>query len=205
MDLTKMFELQRQHDAALIEKNGLTGDLLSRKVLALQVAVGKVAELAGVGQWHTTKEARTAGAIIKISLILADAAYCKKCGDAWDIEVERCPTCDHGEFIPIKYTNPLLEAYTEALSLILSIGMTIGYECVELNARYPITFRTAEEILLHLFHDAFHLDKEQQMGIFEYEYFIVGYFELGVELGFTEEQIETAYLESIERQRAAIG
>ncbi|PWK03951.1 dUTP diphosphatase [Tumebacillus permanentifrigoris] len=193
MNLTTMFEATRQHDAALIEKNNLTGDLLSRKVLALQVALGRVADLAGIGGWSTTAKPST-----DVKLL------CHICSGKGTIiglnwEEATCEDCVAGV---IGHTNPLLEAYTKALGIVISIGVSIDHE---IYSYFHIDCGTIEEQILETMRRATEVYRDGEEASLSYEELFEHITYLGEVLGFTEEQIETAYLESIERQRAAIG
>ena len=61
MNLEKLFEMQRKLDERIIEEKGLYGqDLLDKKILALQVELGELAnEWRGFKYWSKNQEPRT--------------------------------------------------------------------------------------------------------------------------------------------------
>lgn len=60
MNLTKLFEMQRELDERIIEQHGLQGeDLLPKKILALQVELGELAqEWRGFKFWSKDQQPR---------------------------------------------------------------------------------------------------------------------------------------------------
>lgn len=95
MNLTKLFEMQRELDERIVKEKGLEGkDLLPQKILALQVELGECAnEWRGFKFWSKDQEPRT-------KKVLEDYL------DGYRLE-----------------TNPLLEEYIDCLHFILSIGL----------------------------------------------------------------------------------
>lgn len=101
MNLTKLFEMQRELDERIIEQHGLQGeDLLPKKILALQVELGELAqEWRGFKFWSKDQQPRYE----KKSIAFADPGG------------------------PFEYTTyPLLEEYIDCLHFILSIWIDIS-------------------------------------------------------------------------------
>lgn len=104
MNLTKLFEMQRELDERIVKEKGLEGkDLLPQKILALQVELGECAnEWRGFKFWSKDQRPRTNEPFHTVTLY-------------------------KGESIPdIGYENPLLEEYIDCLHFILSIGISLG-------------------------------------------------------------------------------
>src|SRR5690554_5668076 len=119
MRLKKLFDIQRKLDERIVEKHGLQGeDLLDKKILALQVELGELANEWRVFKfWSDDQEPRT-------------TSKCRKClgegkgyffGRRWTGNKETCITCG-GTGIN-ENENPLLEEYVDCLHFILSIGL----------------------------------------------------------------------------------
>lgn len=194
MNLTKLFEMQRELDERIAKEKGLEGkDLLPQKILALQVELGECAnEWRGFKFWSKDQRPRT-----RIVCMV-----CHGIGEIYQsidgIQVT-CPHCDgDGRENP---SNPLLEEYIDCLHFILSIGLEIGYE-VE-DARYlhkhnvqvyknwdGITeqFGNTFSAISDLFQDLSNVEEE------DYEELFLYFLALGEMLGFTWDQIEAAYM-----------
>src|SRR5690625_1744280 len=101
MNLEKLFKIQAELDKRIIEKHGLQNeDLLDKKILALQVELGELAQnWRGFKFWSGRQEPVTN------DLRVADYK-------------------ESGEAILETY-NPLLEEYVDCLHFILSIGLEI--------------------------------------------------------------------------------
>ena len=103
MDLTKLLEIQNNLDERIIDKKGLqTADLLSKKILALQVEVGELAnEWRGFKFWSEDQEPR--------------------------FKRESLAFPNPGE--PYLYaTYPLLEEYVDCVHFFLSIANEKGWQ-----------------------------------------------------------------------------
>ncbi|WP_096435932.1 dUTP diphosphatase [Alteribacter populi] len=96
MNLKKLFKMQKELDQDIVKRKGLEGqDLLPKKILALQVELGELAnEWRGFKFWSENQKPRT-----KVGLTSFHAAR-------------------EG-----KTRNPLLEEYVDCLHFILSIGI----------------------------------------------------------------------------------
>ena len=215
MNLQPLFETQAKLDKRIVEKKGLQGqDLLDKKILALQVELGELAnEHRGFKFWSEDQEPRTYG--------FDDDKDCEYCngtgtvrGHPSDIGYS-CPDCEGSGFM---HYNPLLEEYVDCLHFILSIGNDLGITheniCVEddltginatetfnilfshvsglhtlLDVNLPAT--VTDEDIKDVYHDIF----ECFIGLGE------------ADLGFTWEEIEQAYFEKnkINHERQANG
>lgn len=170
MNLTKLFEMQRELDNRIISEKGLEGkDLLPQKILALQVELGECAnEWRGFKFWSENQESRT----VKYR--------------------EKLMTYPDGEqYIGHEKYNPLLEEYIDCLHFLLSIGLetdidTQDFGFVELvRDTTNETFLAVFEKINEFWYDSDDWNYEQTMNIFA---------GLGKMLGFTWEQIESEYM-----------
>ena len=191
MNLTKLFEMQRELDERIVKEKGLEGqDLLPQKILALQVKLGECAqEWRGFKFWSQDQESRT-----------KSTRPCRRCNGhgfvskAWvndtthGITSERCTACkgNGGEIY-----NPLLEEYIDCLHFILSIGLDIETDVYEFGFVAVVrgttndTFLGVFEKINEFWYDPDDWNYEQLTNIFA---------GLGEMLGFTWEQIEEAYM-----------
>lgn len=115
MKVKDLFDVQRKLDERIVREKGLEGqDLLPRRILALQVELGELAnEWRGFKFWSDDREPRT-------KAYPKDTCTCKDCDSYW---------CDklHESTAEAKgiYVNPLLEEYVDCLHFILSVGLEI--------------------------------------------------------------------------------
>ena len=119
MNLQPLFETQAKLDKRIVEKKGLQGqDLLDKKILALQVELGELAnEWRGFKFWSENQKPNTE--VIE---------GCKVCyGQSYEAE-EHCDECGGGGAIK---KHPLLEEYVDCLHFILSIGNELGESDVD--------------------------------------------------------------------------
>src|SRR5690625_3584703 len=116
MNLEKLFEIQAELDKRIVEKHGLQNeDLLDKKILALQVELGELAnEWRGFKFWSEDQEPN-------ICDLPKGTCTCRDC------EMYYCDKV-HESTVEAKnlYVNPLLEEYVDCLHFILSIGLEIG-------------------------------------------------------------------------------
>ncbi|OXM83986.1 dUTP diphosphatase [Paenibacillus rigui] len=179
MNLSKLFEMQRELDEKIIKEKGLQDmDRLPYLILALQVELGECAnEWRGFKYWSNEREPRTS---------VADTKYKPITGDPLE------------GFLSHKVRNPLLEEYVDCLIFILSIGLTQGYnESIPALGRNVYKYKT-DEITSH-FSTVFRAISDFEFRPNEGDYMriwmsILG---LGEMLGFTCEQIEQAYMDLI--------
>lgn len=191
MNLNKLFELQKELDQHIIQEKGLQGeDLLDKKILALQVELGELAQnWRGFKYWSNNQEPMMKG---------YKQVKCKWCNGSGDDGTGVCPDC-RCEGDVYKEYNPLLEEYVDCLHFILSIGLELGYQNVD-----PYAMNTSKDIvtefnLLFANVSSIWLSSTTVTGIKhhtkeDYRKALSIFLALGELLGFTWEQIEQAYL-----------
>lgn len=182
MNITKLFEMQRELDERIVKEKGLEGkDLLPQKILALQVELGECAnEWRGFKFWSKNQNPRT-----------EFIQPCFECnGEDIGMECHRC----EGEGYEIK-SNPLLEEYIDCLHFILSIGISLGE-----NEARPQTIY--DRSIVNLFSETITWDWQGHYGCG-----LTVFIELGKELGFTWDQIEAAYMDknAVNHDRQSTG
>ena len=182
MNLNELFKIQEKLDDWIREGYNLQGvDLLDKKILALQVELGELAnEWRGFKFWSVDQEPRT-------------EVICRACKGEGEfisglrtLKQEACRFCD-GTGIE---SNPLLEEYVDCLHFILSIGLELRISEVEIRkiSRTDIVF-----VFNELFEIASKL-RSSNIRTSEYEWLVSEFVKLGEMLGFTWEQIAQAYL-----------
>src|SRR5690606_208860 len=172
MNLTKLFELQRKLDEHIIKEKGLDGeDLLPKKILALQVELGELAnEWRGFKYWSKNQNPRA-------------------------LIIHKDP---HGQCEPIK-KNPLLEEYVDCLHFILSIGLELKFSNLDFMPKYKL--KNITDQFNEVFEDISGLrmailgDWDEQDLFSKYRNVFMGFVGLGEMLGFTWKQIEQSYLD----------
>ncbi|WP_027416479.1 dUTP diphosphatase [Aneurinibacillus terranovensis] len=191
MNLSKLFEMQRELNAHIIKEKGLEGqDLMPNTILALQAELGELAnEWRGFKHWSNDREPRT--------FKRDSCPDCAKRGfSRYNPPKEEnywCETCA-GYLVIDK--NPLLEEYVDCLHFILSIGLQVGVstdidvtpcppnkDIRSITIRFIKLMKNADSVIEHD-------NKELAWSIYAGSF--IG---LGAELGFTWEQIEQAYFE----------
>lgn len=172
MNLTKLFETQRELDAKILLSKGLVGhDLLDEKILALQVELGELAnEWRGFKFWSEDQRPR---------------------GE--DEYLEYRPVDQGGNRWVRK--NPLLEEYVDCLHFILSIGNDFGFQIDKLN-NFVIMGKTITQSFNKLFDYVSNIDRNFDER--EYRIYLSTFIGLGEDLGFTDKQIEQAYMQKNE-------
>lgn len=148
MNLSKLFELQKELDEHIIEQHNLKGvSLLSRKILALNVEIGELANETRCFKYWSTKKPSS--------------------------------------------KNVILEEYVDCLHFILTIGLEKDFSDVDIEIKsmdYSLT-----EAFQNLYIDVNDFvvcsTKDHYITLFE------DFLSLGINLGFTEQDIEEAYLE----------
>ncbi|MBO0586136.1 dUTP diphosphatase [Sporosarcina sp. E16_8] len=211
MNLTKLFEIQKVLDAAINKKKGLDErDLLSEKILALQVELGECAnEWRGFKFWsnnqnpcrtiHTTEGATEKNAI-EFSCSDEDCGQRFNKSDArlqdlFGENNEDCPVCRNGFLYAFRTKNPLLEEYVDCLHFILSIGlerkettMTTPYDESWITKTITVTGQFSQ-----LFDEISNFSRYKTVS--DYASVLDTFIGLGEMLGFTWDQIESAYME----------
>lgn len=185
MNLIKLFNIQRLLDERIVKKHNLQGeDLLLRKILALQIELGKLAnEWRGFKFWSTDQEPNT--------FELKKSAYGKKLNELTDEDAY----------------NPLLEEYVDCLHFILSIGLELyGNEELEMFCTDIAIARPCKRVsVLEQFRDLYFRTTRILSG--DYIKLFERFLGLGEMLGFSWEQIEQAYLDKnkVNHQRQECG
>lgn len=185
MNLQKLFEMQRQLDEHIEKEHPRKPreDRLAKKVLALQVELGELAnEWRGFKYWSNNQEPRTA-----LTEIPSYAGI--------------------PFFTDAKTRNPMLEEYVDCLHFILSIGVEIEAsfkpypkcKAGDVLNQLRMLYRSINEF------DARSKRVEYRNGY--YKEMFQDFLNLGEMLGFTWEQIEEAYMQKNEEnhKRQASG
>ncbi|MBB5148196.1 dUTP diphosphatase [Ureibacillus thermosphaericus] len=193
MDLQKLFEIQAELDYHITKEHPVKEgeDRLTKKILALQVELGELAnEWRGFKFW--SKDQKPRRAVYEI---------CKYCEGRKTLgfQFESCWYCGGTGLQVVK--RPLLEEYVDCLHFILSIGNDITYltddeiEEVLTNAKVPDDYGNIVDtfIVLNSYScELKHCEKRDYINL------LTIFLNLGYELGFTDEQIEQAYLKKNE-------
>ena len=181
MNLNELFELQRKLDEHIVKEKGLEGqDLLPKKILALQVELGELAnEWRGFKYWSNDQEPRTE---------VPDFETWKKNGHK----------TYKGKPI-MHFKNQLLEEYVDCLHFILSIGLEIGISPEEINIEPIYCFNVTEQFI-DLFSEVSQLRyEERSKKLYEdylhYDILFSYFIGLGEMLDFTQKEIEQAYIQ----------
>lgn len=190
MNLDRLFEMQRKLDERIVKEKRLQDvDLLDKKILALQVELGELAnEWRGFKFWSEDQKPRTLLYLWEDALGTKFQAHF----NPRDINESVC-----GE---VRKVRPLLEEYCDCLHFILSIGLELG---VKENDLAFINTMTQEDITL-TFVDLFtvssdllthHRQGDVIRSMTIYDIMITTFLHLGELLGFTWDQMEQAYYE----------
>ena len=216
MNLQPLFETQAKLDERIVEKKGLQGqDLLDKKILALQVELGELAnEHRGFKFWSENQEPRTEYTCelcegrkeLSVTTDTGSVGETYEVYDVYEVDAE-CPLCEGYDI----EGNPMLEEYVDCLHFILSIGLELDPEirtCVVEPHIYDEDSITDQFIELN--YQAYLVIKN-----YEYKEHVTGawftlldlFAGLGKMLGFTWQQIETAYYSKnkINHERQANG
>lgn len=208
MNLSKLFEAQAILDKRIVEEKGLEGqDLLDKKILALQVELGELAnEWRGFKFWSEDQKPN-----VDASCDLCDGKgektvtisdFHPSYGYAIHYELAICPKCKGN---PI-YINPLLEEYVDCLHFILSIGNDIGIAEEEIF-NHDGRKKEINKTFVDLFVGTGVLLYRNQPIKTNYVTVFNDLLNLGKMLGFTWKQIEQAYFEKnkINHERQVSG
>lgn len=173
MNLQKLFETQK----LLRDRIGYEGeDRFEKLILALQVEIGECAnEWRGFKFWSKDQQPRT-------SMNTCD--HCNRLGR------KACIGC-YGKL----YKNPLLEEYVDGLHFVLEIGLEHGYD-IDLRNQETFPETSKRKTITKQFTKLFSIKWERDIG-YQNNYMqgLELYIGLGEMLGFTSEEIETAYFE----------
>lgn len=202
MNLDKLFPMQKVLDDRILDKHPeLKGqNNLDWKILALQVELGECAnEWRGFKKWSKDREPRTRKRI-----------DCEKC-DGTGIGTKYLKNCSRCKGSGKRKINPLLEEFVDCLHFILSIGNEVKCEANQsikmINSHTDwilenrdVKNTTITEQFIIVFADItefYHL-----RGSDEYYQMASEFFILGEKLGFTDKQVEQAYISKNEINHA---
>ena len=180
MNLSKLFKIQKQLDERIVKEKGLEGqDLLDKKILALQVELGELAnEWRGFKYWSHDQEPRTE---------VPDFETWKKNGHK----------TYKGKPI-MHFKNPLLEEYVDVVHFTLSVGLEIEikHEIFPEPINYGDVVIQFNELFGQISYFASVLKRENEWEEIESEYERIWSLLFGLAglLGFTWEQIEQGYI-----------
>lgn len=153
MNLTKLFEMQRELDERIIKEKGLEGqNLLSNTVLALQVEIGELAnEWRGFKFWSTRQTPKMFPLEV-CSYCGEEVSYTRPSPFLADVGADMCEDCwnmtkkeyaaSNGEYIPDFKDYPhfpkkkparLLEEYVDCLHFFLSIARQLDLPAEDLS------------------------------------------------------------------------
>ncbi|SEQ22868.1 Dimeric dUTPase, all-alpha-NTP-PPase (MazG) superfamily [Virgibacillus subterraneus] len=192
MNLTKLFDIQKVLDNRIIEEHKLQGqELLDKKILALQVELGELAnEWRGFKFWKVNKEPRDKN------------IECHACnGNGGFDHEEYYDPCIYCDATGIQEKNPLLEEYVDGIHFLLSIGLELNYDYTPMPSFFPnnlvtlfteVNFKAAE---LYCLIYANRFKKNDKVVLDSYQDLFDEYLIIGQILGFTEEQVLNAYLD----------
>lgn len=237
MDLTKLFETQRKLDTEIERKHPAAPgeDRLAKRILALQVELGELAnEWRGFKFWSKNQQpSRSIKTTDGANEHNAVEYFCGNCEERFKPEdkilidlfgniSEECQACSEGNLYAFRHKNPLLEEYVDCLHFILSIGNSHAMQYGAfipiysgLKTYQPIKYETIPKQFNYLYLNiAYLMDCTCDCEIGnnseiddEYEQVFRLFIALGEMLGFTWEQIETAYMNKnqINHERQANG
>lgn len=192
MNLSKLFEAQKKLDDRIVKEKGLEGqDLLDKKILALLVELGELAnEWRGFKFWSENQNPNTKERVTD---------NCRSYNGLGFIDAPQGRLNCHCLFL---YKNPLLEEYVDCLHFILSIGLDINVNCDDIAKPSEIMSNASKNQIvsdfLYLYWEVCDIAvnlKSQDSEFFKYYYENMCYkfLKLGNALGFTRKQIEQAY------------
>lgn len=190
MNLSKLFKIQEQLDERIVKEKGLEGqDLLDKKILALQVELGELANCwRGFKFWSHDQEPRIEKRTYKT---------CPSCNGEY---VDSCWMCGHSGQVVDKIINPLLEEFVDCLHFFLSIGLDLD---INTNGSYfpsagddvLIQFAVINRYVAELWWECHDNGKNKSV---KWLYAFSRFIKLAELLGFTWDEIEQSYLEKIE-------
>lgn len=187
MNLSKLFELQRQLDEHIEKEHPRQDgeDRLAKKILALMVELGELAnEWRGFKYWSHDQKPRI---VVREWKLYEDTI--KEYGDSTHRRYE-------GVVRPV-LRQPLLEEYVDVLHFLLSIGNDIVSELTDSEIE-DILFN-AKEVSCDVVDTFIVLNRYSCELKFREKYDYISlltiFLSLGLTFGFTWEQIEAAYME----------
>ncbi|MFP3722121.1 dUTP diphosphatase [Niallia circulans] len=171
MNLQKLFDTQK----VLRDRIGYEGeDRFEKLILALLVEIGECAnEWRGFKFWSKDQEPRTS---------MNTCNHCNRLGR------KACTGC-YGKL----YKNPLLEEYVDGLHFILELGIELEFVDFHLIGKINRPSNEIIEMFTDVYGDVLLIQKTKNKV--HYSILFEEYLLLGELLGFTWEEIETAYFE----------
>jgi dimeric dUTPase (all-alpha-NTP-PPase superfamily) len=203
LNLAKLFMLQSELDSHIMDEHPeLKGqDNSDWKVLALLAELGECAnEWRGFKKWSYNQKPRQL-VHTNVGATIENAEYlsCADCGNKiyrnetdlfeFALEDESCPKCN-GYMDLFRKKNPLLEEFVDCLHFLLSIGLELNVELINI---VPIKKKNVIEQFTVLFNAVTIL--KIHFAPFVYNHVFSAFIGLGEMLGFTWDEIENAYLE----------
>ncbi|CDQ39527.1 dUTP diphosphatase [Virgibacillus salexigens] len=183
MNLNKLFEIQKELDTKIVNEHSLQDqDLLPKKILALQVELGELAnEWRGFKFWSKDQEPRN--------------FWTPRLPEADSPLLEEYVDCLHFILsigLELGYTSVLVNKQIK-----LHLSLSVGYEEVNnitISKQFSDVFYSISEL-------------EDTQGLDEYVTTFAEFISLGEMLGFSTEQIEQAYLDKnkVNHERQANG
>lgn len=177
MNLQKLFDTQK----VLRDRIGYNGeDRFEKLILALLVELGELCqEWRGFKFWSKDQEPR------KVITV------CSCCGNKLRDNDESCDSCEYvgAPNEPVK-KYPLLEEYVDGLHFVLEIGLEIDF-----NIEFYVLDTQKYDDVISQFVWINRTVTDFFMGKRVYDVLLDEYIGLGEMLGFTWEEIETAYFE----------
>lgn len=197
MNLTKLFETQRVLDEHIYDKHPeLRGqDNLDWKILALQVELAECAnEWRGFKKWSNDQEPRTKRKVMCHACRGLGEHYQQVFHGVEHVEDKRdiCLYCNGTGWQEDR--NPLLDEYVDFLHFIFSIGLELKQSLPQ-GIMQSLHFTPYNESITTLFIEVnnyllnFYMDSTK----IRYARTLQSLLGLGATLGFTWEQVETAY------------
>lgn len=187
MNLRRLFSEQKALDKKIIEGKDLQGeDLLDRKILALLVELGELAnKWRGFKFWSDDQKPR--------KNIITDCNICENAGVK---HFKKCSKCDgYGYFD----SDRVLEEYVDCLHFILSIGNDMGKDKSYGWFDYEESSEGVNDIQRQ-FKRLFMLIANSHDYIYHhYDEIIYHFIVLGRKLGYTWSEIEQAYFAKNEK------
>jgi dimeric dUTPase (all-alpha-NTP-PPase superfamily) len=183
MNLAKLFELQRRLDEHIEREHPRQEgeDRLSKKILALQVELGELAnEWRGFKFWSNDQKPRRE----KIHYSVAG--------------------------IPLRKSDPLLEEFVDCLHFLLSIGNDINMnEVYEDSVPEPLRRDDIIEQFMDVndWINYFYRNRHEDVNGEVYDLIFSNFLGLGEMLGFSWEEVEQAYMKknAVNHQRQEMG
>jgi dimeric dUTPase (all-alpha-NTP-PPase superfamily) len=211
MNLSKLFELQRQLDEHIEKEHPRKPgeDRLAKKILALMVEIGELANCwRGFKYWSNDQEPRTESEVV--------CHACKGQGgfvytDEYQRATEPFEECLYCEGTGVeRVKNPLLEEFVDNLHFILSIGLDLELDNYHI-AITPLKLDNVTDQFIELNYQTYLVLKDSEYrkdkGRIQWMTLINLFIGLSEMLGFTWEQTEEAYMRknAVNHQRQENG